>query len=271
VPTRKGSPKKCPARWPGKTSDRQVSKAPPPLRPLEGRGLLPERKLAPAERHPLAFDGPHWSPWQVLAWIVSRDRKLVEDMAPDDQSAQEKRKEIDWSAAYNAAALDAPASFGAALVAMAYAAEAGFITASGRRFYDGRDPGSRRLILRGKWSSKAILTDTILETDPSSKIKWMDVWFDRESVVEMWPSRASVGGGLTLATEEELNTEINAMYTEAENSGEKPPNVGEIRKPLLARLRAKGLYATDKEISHILKRFEHRRWRRGQRSNHPAP
>jgi hypothetical protein len=258
VPTRKGSPKKYPVRWPGKTSDRQVSRARPPLLPLEGRGLLREPMLAPEfERHPLAFDGPHWSPWQVLAWIITRDRKWVEHMASDGQSAQEKWNGIDWSAARNSAPPDAPASFGAALVAMAYEAEAGFITASGRRFYDGRNPGSRRLILRSHWSSEAILTDTILETNPSHKIKWMVVWFDKSFVKRKWQKVSSAINGSKLGPPSEtmIRDKLHVLYSQyasgGPKAGEPPPSVVSISKQVQESLKKEGYNASLRQIQKM--------------------
>jgi hypothetical protein len=183
LPDRKVRPKKSHPQWPGKISGRQVSRASPPLSPLEGRGLLPKEALVvPVERYPLPFDGPHWSPWQVLAWIISRDRELVEHMASDGQSLQKKWDAIDWPAKVALGKGNVSATFDAALVGMAYAAETGLITASGCRWRDGKS-SSRQPIPARFWVSGATLTNTILETRAR---QWVSVWFDSGPVQKTW-------------------------------------------------------------------------------------
>jgi hypothetical protein len=271
LPDRKVRPKKSHPQWPGKISGRQVSRASPPLSPLEGRGLLPKEALVvPVERYPLPFDGPHWSPWQVLAWIISRDRELVEHMASDGQSLQKKWDAIDWPAKVALGKGNVPATFDAALVGMACAAETGLITASGCRWRDGKS--SSRQPIRGRlWASDAIVTDTILKSHPARKVQWVFVWFNSRSVQEAWPPLSSARSKLRPATVKEIENEADAIYSAAEKTGDKPPNVGQIGPMLRKRLRLKGLTARWKDMKEALKSSRNRRWSQGQRQpNHPT-
>ena len=131
----------------------------------------------------------------MLAWIISRDSKMVEHMASDGQSALKKWKAVDWcieaQQAESRGAKKVSATFEAALAAMAYAAETGLVTACGCIRYD-KGPGRRQSISSHFWTNGITLDDSILKTHPNSMhaglrtVDWLGVWFDRPSVLQIW-------------------------------------------------------------------------------------
>jgi hypothetical protein len=257
LPDRKVPPKKSHPQWPFKISGRPV-KASPPLRPLEGGGPGPRRKPStPAERY-LPFDGPYWSPSQVLVWIMTRDPDTVEHMAshwPAKHEAGHERK--------------LPTTFETALAEMAHAAETGRITASGYRWH-GAKAASRQPISSSQWSHDAVLTaDSILTPHPDlrtlsgRKVDWVMVWFDRASVLRTWPafSMELDDPAWKTPSDTRFKEAIRAEYRKAEESGNKPPNIKEIVPPVQAALQAEGYKASGKRIQEFASDNEFKRKR----------
>jgi hypothetical protein len=124
----------------------------------------------------------------VLAWIASRDPKVVEDFAPD----KTKRPTAKWSQIFGGAAQQ---KFEAAFNEMKYKAMSGQLPARGCPWHD-RDgqEGDRCQIEASHWGAGAKLWDQVLRTKQQISHfgvpyveEWVRVWFDRASVLRLWP------------------------------------------------------------------------------------
>jgi hypothetical protein len=133
----------------------------------------------------------------VLAWIISRDPKVVEDFAPDGKTPSAKWDEIERAAAarevVDSGAKNVQPQRKAAFAAMVYAGESGKLSASGCPWLDGKEY-TRCQIEANQWGAGAHLWDWVLRTkqqvnrfDVVYVEEWVRVWFDRASVLRLWP------------------------------------------------------------------------------------
>jgi hypothetical protein len=143
----------------------------------------------------------------VLAWIISRDRDMVEHMASDGRSKPSaKWAEKDWpTKASEAEARGANPVYrdkDTALAALVYKGATGLISAEGC-VWNGRsaDPHSR--IHAHYWGVGYALIEWVLLTD--SDLAWIWVLIDRASVQRQWPDpdTASVSTETAPASKEE--------------------------------------------------------------------
>jgi hypothetical protein len=123
----------------------------------------------------------------VLAWIVTRDPKLVEDFAPD----KEKRPIATWGQIFEDAAAQ---KFEAAFNEMKYKGQKGQLHVTGCPWVGGK-AYDRCRIEASHWGAGADLLDhRVLRTkDGTNRFglpyveDWVEVWFDPASVLSQWP------------------------------------------------------------------------------------
>jgi hypothetical protein len=156
---------------------------------------------------------------------------------------------------------------------MVYAGESEQLSARGCQWVGGEEH-NRCQIEANQWGAGAHLWDWVLRTKQQvssfggvADEDWVRVWFDRASVLRLWPpvpSDASIVENEKLgpAPDAEIKLAISAEYDEAEKSQRKPPNVKEIASPVQARLRDKGFHASGNYIQQIADAPEHKARRR---------
>jgi hypothetical protein len=90
------------------------------------------------------------------------------------------------------------------------------------------------------------------------------VWLDRtiKPTNEAPPIESKSEPKLKIAPESKIDQEISAEYDEAERKGLKPPNLKEIARPVLARLRAEGYQASQRQILKLAEAEKHKGRRR---------
>jgi hypothetical protein len=180
----------------------------------------------------------------VLAWIVTRNPKVVEDFAPD----KEKRPMAKWVQIFEDAAEQ---KFKAAFNEMKYRAQKGQLPAKGCPWYD-RDgeQGDRCQIEASHWGAGADLWDQLLRTKQQTSLfgvpyveEWAWVWFDRASVLRLWPDPDTPPTAAPASTAAPVSTETPPASTAAPVSAAAPVSKEEDkREPSPIQLLAEWIY-----------------------------